>query len=167
MAKSLQSQFRDIERNLVRETNKMVKRANKKIKPVILPTQLDSSKTALNFNEYHQDNSTHVSVNGDLINSQIGGQNNALNITYTEIEIEIEIERVFENIREYSRTLDEEEQTELVTILNEVQEVGKVDNHQTFFEKHPILAMALSASVSWGVENGIDRLVSVISNTFK
>ena len=159
MAKSLQSQFRDIERNLVRETNKMVKRANKKIKPVILPTQLDSSKTALNFNEYHQDNSTHVSVNGDLINSQIGGQNNALNITYTEIEIE--------NIREYSRTLDEEEQTELVTILNEVQEVGKVDNHQTFFEKHPILAMALSASVSWGVENGIDRLVSVISNTFK
>lgn len=34
MAKSLQSQFRDIERNLVRETNKMVKRANKKIKPV-------------------------------------------------------------------------------------------------------------------------------------
>ena len=44
MAKSLQSQFRDIERNLVRETNKMVKSANKKIKPVILPTQLDSSK---------------------------------------------------------------------------------------------------------------------------
>ena len=159
MAKSLQSQFRGIERNLVRETNKMVKRANKKIKPVILPTQLDSSKTALNFN----DNSTHVSVNGDLINSQIGGQNNALNITYTEMEIE----RVFENIREYSRTLDEEEQTELVTILNEVQEVGKVDNHQTFFEKHPILAMAFSASVRWGVENGIDRLVSVISNTFK
>ena len=33
---------------MVRETNKMVKRANKKIKPVILPTQLDSSKTALN-----------------------------------------------------------------------------------------------------------------------
>lgn len=98
-----------------------------------------------------------------MINSQIGGQNNALNITYTEMEIE----RVFENIREYSRTLDEEEQTELVTILNEIQEVGKVDNHQTFFEKHPILAMALSASVSWGVENGIDRLVSVISNTFK
>ncbi len=163
MAKSLKSQLRDIERNLVRETNKMVKRANKKIKPVILPTQLDSSKTALNFNEYHQDNSTHVSVNGDLINSQIGGQNNALNITYTEMEIE----RVFENIREYSRTLDEEEQTELVTILNEVQEVGKVGNHQTFFEKHPILAMALSASLSWGVENGIDRLVSVISNTFK
>ena len=54
-----------------------------------------------------------------------------------------------------------------MTILNEVQEVGKVGNHQTFFEKHPILAMALSASVSWGVENGIDRLVSVISNTFK
>ena len=63
----------------------------------------------------------------------IGVQNNALNITYTEMEIE----RVFENIREYSRTLDEEEQTELVTILNEVQEVGKVGNHQTFFEKHP------------------------------
>ena len=54
MAKSLKSQLRGIERNLVRET---------KIKPVILPTQLDSSKTALNFNEYHQDNSTHVSVN--------------------------------------------------------------------------------------------------------
>lgn len=31
MAKSLKSQLRDIERNLVRETNKMVKRANKKI----------------------------------------------------------------------------------------------------------------------------------------
>ena len=47
MAKSLQSQFRDIERNLVRETNKMVNawsiaalKAVKKIKPVILPTQL-------------------------------------------------------------------------------------------------------------------------------
>lgn len=163
MVKSLQSQFRDIERNMVREMNKMVKRANKKINPVILPTQVDSSMSALNFNEYHQDNSTHVSVNGDLINSQIDGQNNTLNITYTDMEIE----KIFENIREYSRTLDEEEKTELVTILNEVQEVGKVDNHQTFFEKHPILAMALSATVSWGVENGIDRLVSVISNTFK
>ncbi|MDN3292179.1 MULTISPECIES: hypothetical protein [Streptococcus] len=163
MVKSLQSQFRDIERNMVREMNKMVKRANKKINPVILPTQVDSSMSALNFNEYHQDNSTHVSVNGDLINSQIGGQNNTLNITYTDMEIE----KIFENIKEYSRTLDEEEKTELVTILNEVQEIGKVDNHQTFFEKHPILAMALSATVSWGVENGIDRLVSVISNTFK
>ena len=163
MVKSLQSQFRDIERNMVREMNKMVKRANKKINPVILPTQVDSSMSALNFNEYHQDNSTHVSVNGDLINSQIDGQNNTLNITYTDMEIE----KIFENIREYSRTLDEEEKTELVTILNEVQEVGKVDNHQTFFEKHPILAMALSATVSWGVENGIDRLVSVLSNTFK
>lgn len=163
MVKSLQSQFRDIERNMVREMNKMVKRANKKINPVILPTQVDSSMSALNFNEYHQDNSTHVSVNGDLINSQIDGQNNTLNITYTDMEIK----KIFENIREYSRTLDEEEKTELVTILNEVQEVGKVDNHQTFFEKHPILAMALSATVSWGVENGIDRLVSVISNTFK
>lgn len=163
MVKSLQSQFRDIERNMVREMNKMVKRANKKINPVILPTQVDSSMSALNFNEYHQDNSTHVSVNGDLINSQIGGQNNTLNITYTDMEIK----KIFENIREYSRTLDEEEKTELVTILNEVQEVGKVDNHQTFFEKHPILAMALSATVSWGVENEIDRLVSVISNTFK
>lgn len=79
----------------------------------------------------------------------------------------MEIAKIFENIREYSRKLDEEEKTELVTILNEVQEVGKVDNHQTFFEKHQILAMALSATVSWGVENGIDRLVSVISNTFK
>ena len=98
-----------------------------------------------------------------MINSQVGGQNNTLNITYTDMEIE----KIFENIREYSRTLDEEEKTELVTILNEVQEIGKVDNHQTFFEKHPILAMALSATVSWGVENGIDRLVSVISNTFK
>ena len=163
MVKSLQSQFRDIERNMVREMNKMVKRANKKINPVILPTQVDSSMSALNFNEYHQDNSTHVSVNGDLINSQIGGQNNTLNITYTDMEIE----KIFENIKEYSRTLDEEEKTELVTILNEVQEIGKVDNHQTFFEKHPILAMALSATVSWGVENGIDRLVSDISNTFK
>ena len=163
MVKSLQSQFRDIERNMVREMNKMVKRANKKINPVILPTQVDSSMSALNFNEYHQDNSTHVSVNGDLINSQIDGQNNTLNITYTDMEIE----KIFENIKEYSRTLDEEEKTELVTILNEVQEIGKVDNHQTFFEKHPILAMALSATVSWGVENGIDRLVSVISNTFK
>lgn len=163
MAKSLQGQFRDIERNMVREMNKMVKRANKKINPIILPTQVDSSMSALNFNEYHQDNNTHVSVNGDLINSQIGGQNNTLNITYTDMEIE----KIFENIREYSRTLDEEEKTELVTILNEVQEIGKVDNHQTFFEKHPILAMALSATVSWGVENGIDRLVSVISNTFK
>lgn len=163
MSKSLQSQFRDIERNMLKEMNKMVKRANKKINPIILPTQLDSSMSALNFNEYHQDNSTHVSVNGDLISSQIGGQNNTLNITYTEMEIE----RIFENIREYSRTLDEEEQTELVTILNEVQELGKVFNHQTFFEKHPILAMALSTTVSWGVENGIDRLVSVISNTFK
>lgn len=83
MAKSLKSQLRSIERDLVRETNKMVKRANKKLDPVVLPTQLDSSRSALNFNEYHQDNSTHVSVNGDLINSQIGGQNNALNITYT------------------------------------------------------------------------------------
>jgi hypothetical protein len=36
MAKSLQSQFRDIERNLVRETNKMVKRDNKKIKPLFI-----------------------------------------------------------------------------------------------------------------------------------
>ena len=88
MVKSLQSQFRDIERNMVREMNKMVKRANKKINPVILPTQVDSSMSALNFNEYHQDNSTHVSVNGDLINSQIGGQNNTLNITYTDMEIE-------------------------------------------------------------------------------
>lgn len=163
MAKSLKSQFRDIERNLVRETNKMVKRANKKIKPVILPTQLDSSKTALNFNEYHQDNSTHVSVNGDLMNSQIGGQNNTLNITYTEMEIE----RLFENIREYSRTLDDGEQTELVTILNEVQEVGNIESHQTFFEKHPILAMSFNAIVTWGVENGIDSLVDTISKIFK
>ncbi len=74
-----------------------------------------------------------------MINSQIGGQNNALNITYTEMEIE----RVFENIREYSRILDEEEQTELVTISNEIQEVGKVDNHQTYFEKHPNLQWLL------------------------
>ena len=96
MVKSLQSQFRDIERNMVREMNKMVKRANKKINPVILPTQVDSSMSALNFNEYHQDNSTHVSVNGDLINSQIGGQNNTLNITYTDMEIE----KIFENIKE-------------------------------------------------------------------
>lgn len=36
MAKSLQSQFRDIERNLVRETNKMVKRANKKITSICI-----------------------------------------------------------------------------------------------------------------------------------
>ena len=99
MAKSLQSQFRDIERNLVRETNKMVKRANKKIKPVILPTQLDSSKTALNFNEYHQDNSTHVSVNGDLINSQIGSGSLHTTWKYFErfrlsIRLSISVERI-------------------------------------------------------------------------
>ncbi len=66
----------------------------------------------------------------------------------------MEIERLFGNIREYSRTLDEEEQTELVTILNEVQGVGKVDNHQTFFEKHLILAMDFNVIISWGIEKG-------------
>ena len=121
MVKSLQSQFRDIERNMVREMNKMVKRANKKINPVILPTQVDSSMSALNFNEYHQDNSTHVSVNGDLINSQIGGQNNTLNITYTDMEIE----KIFENIKEYSRTLDEEEKTEFTVTLKGLSDPGK------------------------------------------
>ncbi len=53
--------------------NKTVKGLNKKINSVILPTQLDSSRLTLNFNEYYQHNSTHVLVNGDLTNSQIGG----------------------------------------------------------------------------------------------
>lgn len=163
MAKSLQSQFRDIERNLVRETNKMVKRANKKINPVILPTQLDSSKSAINFNEYHQDNSTHVSIGGDMMNSQIGGHNNTINIDYSDTKIE----KLFENIKEYSRTLDDEEQSELITIFNVVQETGKLDNHPSFFDKHPILEMAFSTITTWGIENGIDSLVGIISNTFK
>lgn len=162
MAKSLQSQFRDFERNLVRETNKMVKRANKKINPVILPTQLDPSRSAINFNEYYQDNSTHVSVGGDMMNSQIGGQNNRIKISYSDKEIE----NIFENIREYSRILNDEERTELATILNDVQEVGKIEGYQNFFDKHPILQMAFSAIVTWGIENGIDSLASIISNTF-
>ena len=97
MAKSLQSQIKGIERDMVREMNKMVKRANKKINPVILPTQLDSTSSALNFNEYHQDNSTHVSVGGDMMNSQIGGRNNSITVIYTDTDIE----KILENIKEY------------------------------------------------------------------
>ena len=163
MSKSLHSQFKDIERNMVREMNKMVKRANKKINPVILPTQLDSTSSALNFNEYHQDNSTHVSIGGDMMNSQIGGKNNTIIINYADMEIE----KLFENIKEYSRTLTNEGQNELVTILNNLQGVGKVEGHQSFFDKHPILEMAFSTITAWGIENGIDSLVGIISNTFK
>ena len=140
MAKSLQSQIKGIERDMVREMNKMVKRANKKINPVILPTQLDSTSSALNFNEYHQDNSTHVSVGGDMMNSQIGGRNNSIT---GYLHTDTDIEKILENIKEYSRTLKDEEQTELVTMLHEIQMSGKVENHMIFFDKHPILAMAL------------------------
>lgn len=163
MAKSLQSQFKGIERDMVREMNKMVKRANKKINPVILPTQLDSTSSALNFNEYHQDNSTHVSVGGDMMNSQIGGRNNSITVIYTDTDIE----KILENIKEYSRTLKDEEQTELVTMLHEIQMSGKVENHMIFFDKHPILAMAFSAIVTWGIDNGMDSLVNIISRVFE
>ena len=163
MAKSLQSQIKGIERDMVREMNKMVKRANKKINPVILPTQLDSTSSALNFNEYHQDNSTHVSVGGDMMNSQIGGRNNSITVIYTDTDIE----KILENIKEYSRTLKDEEQTELVTMLHEIQMRGKVENHMIFFDKHPILAMAFSAIVTWGIDNGMDSLVNIISRVFE
>ena len=163
MAKSLQSQIKGIERDMVREMNKMVKRANKKINPVILPTQLDSTSSALNFNEYHQDNSTHDSDGGDMMNSQIGGRNNSITVIYTDTDIE----KILENIKEYSRTLKDEEQTELVTMLLEIQMSGKVENHMIFFDKHPRLAMAFSAIVTWGIDNGMDSLVNIISRVFE
>ena len=52
-------------------------------------------------------------------------------------------------------------------MLNNLQEVGKVEGHQNFFDKHPILEMAFSAITAWGIENGIDSLVGMISNTFR
>lgn len=69
-----------------------------------------------------------------MMNSQIGGRNNSITVIYTDTDIE----KLFENIKEYSRTLKDEEQTELVKMLHEIQMSGKVENHLIFFDKHPI-----------------------------
>ena len=98
-----------------------------------------------------------------MMNSQIGGRNNSITVIYTDTDIE----KILENIKEYSRTLKDEEQTELVTMLHEIQMSGKVENHMIFFDKHPILAMAFSAIVTWGIDNGMDSLVNIISRVFE
>lgn len=52
-------------------------------------------------------------------------------------------------------------------MLHEIQMSGKVENHMIFFDKHPILAMAFSAIVTWGIDNGMDSLVNIISRVFE
>ncbi len=142
--------------------NATVKRANKKIKLIIIPSQLDSSHKAISFNEHYTDNSTTFNVQGDIKNSQLGGTNNIQVISYSEDNIS----RILINIREYSRVLDENDRLELVEVLKDI-ESSKETNHKAFFEKHPLLLMAVNTVTTWSIENGADKLFEMIGNIFK
>lgn len=97
---------------------------------IIIPSQLDK---AISFNEHYTDNSTTFSVQGDIQNSQLGGTNNIQVISYSEDDIS----RILINVLEYSSILDENDRSEPVEVLKDIERSKEI-NHKAFFEKHPL-----------------------------
>ncbi|CRH93037.1 Uncharacterised protein [Chlamydia trachomatis] len=126
---------------------------------IIIPSQLDK---AISFNEHYTDNSTTFNVQGDIQNSQLGGTNNIQVIPYSEDDIS----RILINVREYSSILDENDRSEPVEVLKDIERSKEI-NHKAFFEKHPLLLMAVSTITTWSIENRADKLLEIIGNIFK
>lgn len=73
-----------------------------------------------------------------------------------------------ENIREYSKILNENERNSLSEILNEVAKSSSLNQnkYKNFLDKHPILSLAFSTLLTWGIENGIESFTQLINDIF-
>lgn len=160
----MSNQTNKLARAITKDINKAVKKANRKIKPIKLPTQLNNHSDALSFTNNYHDNSISITTSGDILNSQIGGKNNQLMNEFNEQSAY----NLMENIREYSKILNENERNSLSEILNEVAKSSSLNQnkYKNFLDKHPILSLAFSTLLTWGIENGMESFTQLINDIF-
>ena len=142
--------------------NKRIANVNRSLKPIKLTAESpDNLGGGITINNVH--NANDIKISGHVLNSNVG----SVEVT-TSVHNGGHIQGILDEIRELSKTIvDDNERNELSTIINELLENGEVDdNHKSFFEKHPLISMGISAVVTWTTEHGLDKLAPLVKSVF-
>jgi hypothetical protein len=161
MTQSWNSQVRKLERDMTKAMNKTVNNVNRKLarNPIRLPVSSGLSKDGITVQNI--DNS--VKIQGDVHNSQIGGSGHIqINVS------EANVKGILDDIKEFSKTLNDEDREQLAFALSELQNGGKIesDSSKSFLEKHKLISMGIDGVVSWVATAGLDGLRGIIQHVF-
>ncbi len=154
--------LRKMEREMSKEMNRRIANVNRSLKPIRLTAESpDNLGGGITINNVH--NANDIKIGGNVLNSTVG----SVKVT-TSVHNGSHIQGILNEIRELSKTIaDDGERNELSAIINELLENGKVnDSHKSFFEKHPLISMGISAVVTWTTENGLDKLAPLVRAVF-
>lgn len=157
------SNLRKFEKEVSREMNKRIDKVNKNLKPIRLtaesPNNLGSGVTINTIN-----NANNIKITGNVHDSRIGSIEN-----YQHLSDYKDIEGILREIREISKTMkDRSDLDELAAVINRLERDGNIgDNHKSFLEKHPLIAMGIGAVISWTAQNGIENLSPIMQAVFR
>jgi len=159
--KSNSNGWRQFGREMTKNFNKEIDKMNRNLKPIQLPVQSPNELgNGITINNTNNDNS--IKIAGNVQGSQIGGSGNYLQVNET-----TDIEGILREIRELSKVMDKTERAELTEVIGELQNSGQVgENHKSFLEKHALVAMGISAVITYGLTYGLDILVPIIQGVF-
>ena len=149
---------KNVFRQMERDINREVAKVNRNIKPIEIPAQSSDSIGGITI--HNTDN--RVTVGDNATNLQIGGSGN-----YQINNQSTDIEGILREIRELSKVMNDNDRVELSVILNELQSNGQIgESHKPFLEKHALIAMGISAVISWALTHGLDKLIPIIQQVF-
>lgn len=154
--------LRKMEREMSKEMNKRIANVNRSLRPIQLTAESPGNLgEVITINNVH--NANDIKIGGSVFNSSVGSVE-----VNTLVNDSNHIQGILNEIRELSKTImDEDERNELSIIINELTENGKVDDsHKSFFEKHPLISMGISAVASWVAGHGLDKLAPVVKAVF-